>query len=242
MRCNRSSCPLVLVILVGLFAMQSRGTAHIGRLFGPVMVLWFVVLAVLGADLDPASAAASWRRSIRGTRCELFTHEPWTAFVSLGSVVLAVTGCEALYADMGHFGRRPIQFAWFCLRAAGAAAQLFRPGRGAAARIRNQAPVAFYAVAPQWAHFPLVLLATIAGIIAIAGGDLRRLLDDAPGRAARPAAAHGDPPHLRHRIRTDLRAAHERAALRRRGADRADLQELPTRWPRLTASRSPASW
>jgi len=156
--------PLVLVILVGLFAMQSRGTAQIGRLFGPVMALWFVVLAVFGL-ISILKAPGILAAVSPWYAVELFKHEPWTAFVSLGSVVLAVTGCEALYADMGHFGRRPIQFAWFCFVLPSLLLNYF--GQGAALLLHpNQAPVAFYAVAPQWAHFPLVLLATIAGIIA----------------------------------------------------------------------------
>src|SRR6185312_5055559 len=104
--------PLTLVILIGLFVMQSRGTAHIGRLFGPVMVLWFAVLATFGfisiVKAPQILAAANPVYAIN-----LVMSEPWTAFVSLGSVVLAVTGCEALYADMGHFGRNPISYAWF---------------------------------------------------------------------------------------------------------------------------------
>jgi|HubBroStandDraft_5_1064220.scaffolds.fasta_scaffold10962_2 KUP system potassium uptake protein len=156
--------PLVLVILIGLFAMQSRGTAHIGRLFGPVMALWFVVLAVLGL-ISILKAPGILVAVNPWYAVQLFAHEPWTAFVSLGSVVLAVTGCEALYADMGHFGRRPIQFAWFFFVLPSLLLNYF--GQGAALLLHpNQAPVAFYAVAPAWAHFPLVLLATIAGIIA----------------------------------------------------------------------------
>jgi KUP system potassium uptake protein len=156
--------PLVLAILISVFAMQSRGTAHIGRLFGPVMVVWFLVLAVLGLSSIVRApqilvAANPWYA------VQLFAHEPWTAFVSLGSVVLAVTGCEALYADMGHFGRRPIQYAWFFFVLPALLLNYF--GQGAALLLApEKASVAFYAVAPQWAHFPLVLLATVAGIIA----------------------------------------------------------------------------
>ena len=103
--------PLALVILVGLFLIQSRGTHKIGRLFGPVMVLWFLALAGFGlASLiqTPGILVAfnPWYAIV------MFLHAPWVAFVSLGAVVLAVTGCEALYADMGHFGRKPIQYAW----------------------------------------------------------------------------------------------------------------------------------
>jgi KUP system potassium uptake protein len=156
--------PLTLVILVGLFVMQSRGTEHIGRLFGPVMVLWFAVLAVFGFTSilrapQILAAVNPWYAF------NLVRFEPWTAFVSLGSVVLAVTGCEALYADMGHFGRSPIRYAWFLIVLPSLLLDYF--GQGAALLIDPKlAPIAFYAVAPPWAHFPLVLLATIAGIIA----------------------------------------------------------------------------
>ena len=156
--------PLTLAILIGLFVMQSRGTAHIGRLFGPVMVLWFAVLASLGAvsiwHTPHILAAVNPYYGIA-----LFIREPWTAFVSLGSVVLAVTGCEALYADMGHFGRNPIRYAWFFIVLPALLLNYF--GQGAALLADpSKAPIAFYSVAPEWAHFPLVLLATIAGIIA----------------------------------------------------------------------------
>ncbi len=156
--------PLVLIILITIFAMQSRGTADIGKLFGPVMVVWFLVLAALGAiaiTRAPQILAAvnPWYA------VQLFAHEPWTAFVALGSVVLAVTGCEALYADMGHFGRKPIQRAWLFFVLPALVLNYF--GQGAALLIAPQkANIAFYSVAPEWAHFPLVLLATIAGIIA----------------------------------------------------------------------------
>ena len=103
--------PLTLVILVGLFFLQSRGTEKIGQVFGPVMFLWFVVIAALGAAAIVKSPQILWAADPR-YGLALFCNEPWTAFVALGSVVLAVTGCEALYADMGHFGRRAIRWAW----------------------------------------------------------------------------------------------------------------------------------
>lgn len=156
--------PLTLAILIGLFLMQSRGTASIGRLFGPVMVVWFFVLALLGLRgiaqdpgvlyaLNPFFAIM------------LFVRAPWTAFVGLGSVVLAVTGCEALYADMGHFGKGPIRNAWlyFVLPA------LFLNYLGQGAELLHDpalADIPFYGLAPHWAHYPLVLLATVATIIA----------------------------------------------------------------------------
>src|SRR5205823_3080230 len=95
--------PLTLIILVGLFVLQARGTAHIGRLFGPIIVVWFVVLSVLGiAAIVQTPAVLFALNPFYGVN--LFLRQPWTAFVSLGLVVLSVTGCEALYADMGHFG------------------------------------------------------------------------------------------------------------------------------------------
>ncbi len=156
--------PLTLIILVGLFMMQNRGTARIGRIFGPVMIVWFVVLAGMGF-------ASIIRNPIILTAVSphyaltLFITEPWAAFVALGSVVLAVTGCEALYADMGHFGRRPIQYAWFFVALPALLLNYFGQG---AALLRNpeMANIAFYAVAPRWAHLPLVGLATVVGIIA----------------------------------------------------------------------------
>ncbi len=156
--------PLTLGILIALFLMQSRGTATIGRLFGPIMLVWFCVLTLLGARgivqdprvllaLNPFYAIA------------LFVHAPWTAFVALGSVVLAVTGCEALYADMGHFGKGPIRNAWLYFVLPALLINYFGQG---AELLRNPAlsAIPFYALAPHWAHYPLVLLATAATIIA----------------------------------------------------------------------------
>ncbi|HEU0160788.1 MAG TPA: potassium transporter Kup [Rhizomicrobium sp.] len=156
--------PIVLAILVGLFLVQSHGTHRIGRVFGPVMALWFVTLAVLGAAAiarhPQILLAADPRHGIA-----LFLQEPWTAFVALGSIVLAVTGCEALYADMGHFGTRAIRWAWLYFAFPALVLNYFGQGAmlladpGAAAQL-------FYALAPDWLHYPLVALATMATIIA----------------------------------------------------------------------------
>jgi KUP system potassium uptake protein len=156
--------PLTLVILMGLFAMQSRGTAKIGRLFGPIMVVWFLVLAILGVRgivqaphilyaVNPFYALM------------LFRHAPWTGFVALGAVVLAVTGCEALYADMGHFGKGPIRNAWLWFVLPALLVNYMGQG-GELLRSPALAAIPFYALAPRWAHYPLVLLATVASIIA----------------------------------------------------------------------------
>ena len=156
--------PLSLAILIGLFLLQSRGSARIGRLFGPVMALWFLILAVLGAiSIVQTPQILAAFNPIYGL--ELFVEEPWAAFVSLGAVVLAVTGCEALYADMGHFGRRAIRAAWFFIVLPALLLEYF--GQGAAIlRHPEVASIAFYSIVPHWAHFPMVLLSTIAAIIA----------------------------------------------------------------------------
>ena len=156
--------PVTLVALVTLFMMQKHGTSGIGAVFGPVMVLWFAILAVVGvvnifkapvilAALDPLAGLAFCLR-----------HE-WLAFVALGAVVLSLTGAEALYADMGHFGARPIRLTWFGLVFPALALNYL--GQGAlliAEPGALQNP--FYRLFPQWALYPMIVLATIATVIA----------------------------------------------------------------------------
>ena len=155
--------PLATVILVALFMFQSRGTEGVARLFGPIMVLWFLTLGTLGVIeilQRPAILSAIWP----GYALDLIVAKPWITFVALGSIVLCVTGAEALYADMGHFGRGPIRVAW-----AGVAICLVLNyfGQGALllsnpAAIKNP----FFHLAPDWALYPMVLLATCATVIA----------------------------------------------------------------------------
>jgi KUP system potassium uptake protein len=162
--------PIAIAILVALFAIQSRGTAKVGQLFGPIMLVYFATLAVLGvmhivdypavvlAMLNPLNAFA------------FYAAEPLPAFIAMGSVVLAVTGAEALYADMGHFGRRPIGISWlyFVLPA------LLLNYLGQGAMLLAQSPEQaletvknpFFYLAPEALRLPLVLLATCATIIA----------------------------------------------------------------------------
>jgi KUP system potassium uptake protein len=156
--------PLSLAILIGLFVLQSRGTAGVGVLFGPVMVIWFATISALGlASILKAPQILGALSPSYGIA--LFMREPWIAFVSLGSVVLAVTGCETLYADMGHFGKFPIRLAWLAIVLPALILNYF--GQGAALLLDPQkTPIAFYSVAPAWAHYPLVALATVAAIIA----------------------------------------------------------------------------
>ena len=156
--------PISLLIMLALFLIQNRGTGKIGRLFGPIVLVWFFTLGVLGArsilmtpeilfSLNPWEGIS------------LFVHEPWVAFVALGSVVLTVTGVETLYADMGHFGRTAIRLGWLTVTLP--ALILNYLGQGAVL-LRDPSALAspFYALAPPGFHYWLVGLATIATVIA----------------------------------------------------------------------------
>lgn len=156
--------PVTLVVLTGLFAAQRFGTATVGRLFGPVMVVWFAVLALLGVvhivDNPSVLAALSPHHALGF----LFGH-PAIAFVALGSVVLCVTGAEALYADMGHFGKKPIRLAWFAAVMPALVLNYFGQGAMLLAhpgKVENP----FFEMAPSWALYPLIALATLATVIA----------------------------------------------------------------------------
>lgn len=156
--------PLTVIILTVLFALQRGGTATVGAVFGPVMVLWFGILAVLGsvsiiqnpgilAALDPSYAF------------EFFEDDWVSGFFSLGAVVLVITGGEALYADMGHFGKRPIRWAWFGLVMPALLINYFGQG---ALLLRDPTTIEnpFFLLAPEWALIPMVCLATLATVIA----------------------------------------------------------------------------
>jgi KUP system potassium uptake protein len=156
--------PLTVGILFGLFFFQQHGTAKVGRIFGPVMVLWFAVIGGLGLrEIMEApqilAAANPWYG------LDFFLQHGRIAFVLLGAVVLAVTGAEALYADMGHFGKRPIRLAWFLLVLPALLANYF--GQGALI-LRDPASAInpFYLLAPSALQYPLIALATVAAIIA----------------------------------------------------------------------------
>ena len=156
--------PVTVVLLIGLFVIQKHGTARIGILFGPVMVLWFAVLGVLGIQgivLRPEVLQAVnpvWA-------VNFFISHPGIGITILGAVVLALTGAEALYADMGHFGRKPIARAWFALVLPGLVLNYF--GQGALLLENPEAARnPFYLLAPSWALLPMIGLATLATIIA----------------------------------------------------------------------------
>ena len=156
--------PICAVVIVLLFALQWKGTASVGRVFGPVMAVWFLLIGALGLmqvmnnpsvllALSPAYAV------------EVVLHDHWVAFFTLGAVVLAVTGAEALYADMGHFGRQPIRLAWSFYVLPCLVLNYFGQGALVLADI-TAVENPFYLLAPEWLRLPLVVLATFATVIA----------------------------------------------------------------------------
>jgi KUP system potassium uptake protein len=156
--------PLSLLILVGLFFLQSRGTAGVGRLFGPVMLLWFLVLGVLGAwQIAKHPQVLVALNPMYGVN--LIADRGFAIFWAFGSIVLAVTGAEALYADMGHFGRKPIRFAWLFVVLPGLMLNYF--GQGALI-IEDPTVVkqVFFELVPKELTLALVLLSTLAAVIA----------------------------------------------------------------------------
>jgi KUP system potassium uptake protein len=156
--------PISLVILTGLFKLQKRGTGAVGKVFGPVMIVWFITLAALGL-LHIVTGPAIIEAVSPLYAVRFVAHAPGTAFVVLGSVFLALTGGEALYADMGHFGKKPIRLAWLLLVLPSLVLNYF--GQGALVLARPAAiEQPFFESAPGWALVPLVLLATATTIIA----------------------------------------------------------------------------
>lgn len=155
--------PVTIVVIMLLFIVQRHGTARVGTLFGPVMIIWFITLAILGvrsiAKYPDVLAALNPMYAIH-----FFQHTHWAGFLVLGAVVLAVTGCEALYADMGHFGKQPIRFAWFGFVLPALVLNYF--GQGALLLHTKNISNPFYELAPAWALYPMVILSTFATIIA----------------------------------------------------------------------------
>jgi KUP system potassium uptake protein len=161
---SRFVLPLTIVVLLALFLLQKGGTARVGRLFGPVMVLWFATLAISGV-LQIAEAPRVLAAINPAHAVGIFLAAPSAGFVVLGAVALAITGGEALYADMGHFGRFPIRLAWFTVVLPALVLNYFGQGAlilGDKAAIENP----FFRMVPDWGLFPLVLLSTAATVIA----------------------------------------------------------------------------
>ncbi|HET9786389.1 MAG TPA: KUP/HAK/KT family potassium transporter, partial [Pyrinomonadaceae bacterium] len=156
--------PITIVILVALFLFQSRGTAKVGRIFGPITLMWFTALAALGIAqilrYPEVVAAVNPLHAL-----DFFVRNGWHGFLILGSVFLVVTGGEALYADMGHFGTRPIRLVWFSVVLPALLLNYF--GQGALLLENPEAAHnPFYRLAPGWALYPMIVLATSAAIIA----------------------------------------------------------------------------
>ncbi|HYD11943.1 MAG TPA: potassium transporter Kup [Allosphingosinicella sp.] len=162
--------PIAIGILVGLFAIQSRGTAKVGALFGPIMILYFLTISVLGVMHIADNPMIVLHTVNPLNAINFFLTDGWSAFVAMGSVVLAVTGAEALYADMGHFGRRPIGISWLFFVMP--ALMLNYMGQGAMVLALDGPAVSqaltnpFFFLAPESLRLPLVILATLATIIA----------------------------------------------------------------------------
>ncbi len=156
--------PLAIVVIVALFTLQWRGTGSVGRIFGPIMVLWFGSIGVLGA-IEVAHHPFVLASLLPNHAVIFIWHHGWIAFVALGAVVLSVTGAEALYADMGHFGRAPIRLAWLFFVLPSLAFNYL--GQGALIinhpdAIKNP----FFLLGPDWMRLPMVVLATAATVIA----------------------------------------------------------------------------
>ena len=161
---ERLVVPVALVILVGLFLLQRSGTARVGALFGPVMVAWFVVIAILGGVSIAQTPEVLGALDPRHALGFAFEHPDWT-FVALSAVFLTMTGAEALYADLGHFGARPIRIGWFAL--VFPCLMLNYLGQGALVlrdpeAVRNP----FFLLVPEPLRVPMVVLATLATVIA----------------------------------------------------------------------------
>jgi KUP system potassium uptake protein len=160
---NSYVVPITVVVLVGLFAIQRFGTHLVGRLFGPIVIVWFLVIAALGV-MWIGRAPAVLGAFNPSHAFAFFAVNGFTGFTVLGAVFLVVTGGEALYADMGHFGREPIRLAWFALVLP--CLVLNYLGQGALLLTNPNAHHTFFMLAPSWALIPLVVLATAAAIIA----------------------------------------------------------------------------
>ena len=230
--------PITVGVLTGLFFIQRHGTGSMGKLFGPVTLLWFAALAILGAISIAQNPLVL--NAINPMYAINFALEhPAGMFMLLSAVFLALTGGEALYADMGHFGRQAGAAGLVWPGLPGAAHQLFRPGRTGAA---------------LGGCHPESVLSAVAGLVHVAAGrtghrgnrdrvaghHLRRLFDDAAGHAHGLSAAPVHPAHLRFATRPDLHPRRELDDAGRGHRAGARIRFLRARWPRLMASPSPA--
>ena len=195
---DRFVVPLAVAVLAGLFFVQHRGTASLGRIFGPVMITWFVTIGLLGAVQIVAEPGVV--RAVSPVRAvQFFADNGFRGFLALGAVILVVVGCEALYADLGHFGRRPITMGWYALVLPSLLLCYFGQG---ALLLADPADIdnPFYRLAPDWAIIPLVVLATMATVIA------SQALISAAFSLTRQAAQFGYFPrvHVRHTSSSEI--------------------------------------
>ncbi|HEX8693874.1 MAG TPA: potassium transporter Kup [Longimicrobium sp.] len=156
--------PITIAVLVGLFAFQKHGTERVGKIFGPVTLVWFVVIALLGV-VHIVRAPGVFAAVFPWYGARFFAENGWNGFLVLGSVFLVVTGGEALYADMGHFGRKPIRAAWYSVVLPALLLNYFGQG---ALLIRDPTAIEnpFFRMPPHWALYPVVVIATAAAVIA----------------------------------------------------------------------------
>jgi KUP system potassium uptake protein len=157
--------PITVAILLALFAAQRRGTHRIGAVFGPIMILWFFAIAAVSAPWIAKNPVVLGALDPRHAR-DFIAHGGWHAFLSLGAVVLTIAGGEALYADMGHFGRRPIMIAWYSLVLPCLVVAYFGQGAYLLSGGAIGTSTTFYAIVPSFALYPMIALATIATVIA----------------------------------------------------------------------------
>ena len=232
--------PIALAILIGLFIVQSRGTGAIAKFFGPITALWFIVMALGGIlhisdDFEILSA-------FNPTHAITFMiDEGWLGIIVLGAVFLTVTCAEALYADLGHFGRLPIQLAWCALVFPALALNYL--GQGAMVLQHPEAASdPFFLMFPEWSILPVVVLATIATVIASQAVITGAFSAGQPGDPPRLPAAHVHSLHLGNQYRADLPAGGQLAADARRDGAGAGLRQFRKARHRLWAYRSRARW
>ena len=194
--------PITIVILTGLFFIQRRGSGKIGSVFGPVMLIWFAMMGILGCISLVRSPQILLAANPLYGFAFLMQHAG-VGFVVLGSVFLALTGAEALYADMGHFGKEPIRVSWFLVALPALLLQYFGQG---ALLLRDPAALAnpFYHLAPDWMLFPLIGSGHDGHRDRVTSDALRRLLADATSRSARLSACPAHHPHVRRSTRPDV--------------------------------------
>ncbi len=215
--------PITIAILAGLFLVQRKGTEFIGNIFGPVMLVWFVaigLLGLLGIMQTPGILAAI---SPHYAVAYLVHAGPGIAFAVLGAAFLALTGAEAMYADMGHFGRLPIQLGWFAIVLPALMLNYFGQG-GLLLADPHAVENPFYLLAPRWAHYPMVAFATDRHRDRLAIHHLRRVLPHPAGDATGLPAPHAGAAHGQPREGSDLHTCRELAAGRGHSRGRAHVR------------------